>query len=233
MGVSSTKLHLGCGLTAPQSWLNVDGSRNAWLAQKPFLRGIVRTLGLLPKYADEVPWPTNVTIHDIRNPLPWADGTFTAVYASHVLEHLFVGQARRVLKECHRVLKPGGVVRMVVPDLEACVADYVARRDVPGYTGKKPGLDGSGDILNQRLLFHEVEPPGGNPIMKYYHLRNNFHLHKWMYDERTLGERLKEAGFVEVKRMNYLESRIPGIEEVERRDRVENGNLAVEGVKTG
>ncbi len=232
MAVASTKLHLGCGLTAPQTWLNVDGSRNAWLAQRPILRSIARTLGMVPKYADEVKWPTNVTIHDIRKPLPWADGTFVAVYASHVLEHMYLGQARRLLKECARVLKPGGVVRMVVPDLRACVEDYVARREVDGYTGKAAGLDAPGDVLNRRLLFHDLEPAGGrNPVMTYYNLVNNFHHHKWMYDEETLAARLAEAGFKDIRRMGFGESRIDGILDVERRERVEGGNLAVEGVK--
>jgi len=233
MAIVSTKLHLGCGLMAPQTWLNVDGSRNAWLAQRPVLRSIARTFGLVPKYADAVKWPTNVLIHDIRKPLPWADGTFTAVYASHVLEHMYLGQARRLLKECYRVLRPGGVVRMVVPDLRACVEDYLSKRRVEEYEGKASGLDGAGDVLNRRLLFHDLEPAGGRGVIRYYNLVNNFHHHKWMYDEETLGARLAEAGFKEIGRKGYGESRIEGVIDVERRDRVEGGNLAVEGVKPG
>lgn len=232
MAVASTKLHLGCGLVAPQTWLNVDGSRNAWLAQRPLLRRVARTFGLVPKYADQVKWPTNVTIHDIRERLPWADGTFTAVYASHVLEHMYLEHAQRLLKESYRVLQPGGVVRMVVPDLRASVEDYLARRNVDGFTGKVAGLDAPGDILNRRLLFHDVAPARtANPLMKYNHIMNSFHNHKWMYDEENLALRLTEAGFKDVRRMGYGESRIDGILDVERRDRVEGGNLAVEGVK--
>lgn len=231
MAVASTKLHLGCGLMAPQTWLNVDGSRNAWLAQRPLLRSVARTFGLVPKYADQVPWPKNVTIHDVRKPLPWANGTFTAVYASHVLEHLYLGEAQRLLKECYRVLKPGGVVRMVVPDLEACASDYLHNKPVPPAVINYANLNTPGDLFNQRVLFHDIEPPGGNPVTKYYHLKNNFHQHKWMYDARSLCARFAEAGFKECERRTYAQSRIEGITEVERQDRVDGGNLAVEGVK--
>lgn len=45
-------------------------------------------------------------------------GEFDAIYGSHVLEHFTASDVVRVMNECHRVLKPGGFVVMVVPNLE-------------------------------------------------------------------------------------------------------------------
>lgn len=231
MRATSTKLHLGCGLTTPQGWLNVDGSFNARVARWPVIRKTLGALGLISRGAAGVNWPTNIFHHDVRKRLPWADGTFEVVYASHLLEHLHVSEALRLLKECFRVLRPGGVARIVVPDLRAAVEDYLKARHhpetrLPEFIGITPA-----DEFNARALFHEPEPPKGNLVVRTIRLHNAFHQHKWMYDEVSLAKRLAEAGFAEVSRRGFLESRILGIAEVEQKSRVEDGGLAVEGVK--
>src|SRR4051812_15754888 len=48
---------------------------------------------------------------DLRFPLPFADNTWAGVYSHHVLEHIEYHHARGLLKEIHRVLRPGGLVR--------------------------------------------------------------------------------------------------------------------------
>ena len=62
---------------------------------------------------------------DFRHPLPFDSGTVDAIYHSHVLEHLDRDDAKTFLKENARVLKPGGVLRVVVPDLEVVVTHYL------------------------------------------------------------------------------------------------------------
>lgn len=62
---------------------------------------------------------------DIREPLPCPAGTFDATYSSHVLEHLTPAAGRALLGEQFRVLKPGGVCRVVVPDLETICREYL------------------------------------------------------------------------------------------------------------
>ncbi len=63
--------------------------------------------------------------HDLRRGLPFPDASFDVAYGSHVLEHLEPGAAAQLLRECHRVLKPGGIARIVVPDLEAIARLYL------------------------------------------------------------------------------------------------------------
>jgi len=91
-------VNLGCGQRRHPDWTNCD---------------------LVPAGPDVVPC-------DLRRPLPFASASCTAVYAAHVLEHLVPAEARRLVAEIHRVLAPGGVVRLVVPDLEGIARAYLA-----------------------------------------------------------------------------------------------------------
>src|SRR5688572_13614475 len=67
----------------------------------------------------------DVLKHDLREGLPFPADYFDAVYHSHVLEHLARDEASRFLAGCYRVLRPGGVLRVVVPDLEAIARLYL------------------------------------------------------------------------------------------------------------
>lgn len=75
---------------------------------------------------DAFPVSPAVTAHDLRKRFPFADGSFDAVYGSHVLEHLEPAAAKVLLRDCFRILKPGGIVRIAVPDLESIARLYAA-----------------------------------------------------------------------------------------------------------
>ena len=89
-GQTPIRINLGCGLMTPEGRVNVDGSWNARLAKHPLIRRALAKVGLLSADHLSVPWKSNVFIHDIRKPFPFPDESATAVYASHVLEHLYV-----------------------------------------------------------------------------------------------------------------------------------------------
>lgn len=67
----------------------------------------------------------DVVAHQLLHPLEFADNTFEAVYHSHVLEHMPKRYAPVFLRECWRVLQPGGILRVVVPDLEFAAREYL------------------------------------------------------------------------------------------------------------
>ena len=90
-------INLGCGTRFHPDWVNID------------------------KY----PVNQNVMAHDFRQSLPFADNTFDVVYHSHVLEHFSRTEGKIFLKECFRICKPGGIIRIVVPDLENIVRSYL------------------------------------------------------------------------------------------------------------
>lgn len=50
--------------------------------------------------------------------LPFEDGKFSHIYSEHFLEHLFLDESLEILRECYRVLAPGGFIRLVVPDAD-------------------------------------------------------------------------------------------------------------------
>ena len=67
-----------------------------------------------------------VMAHDLATGIPFPDGTYDAVYHSNMLEHLDRAAAERLLRECCRVLKPGGLCRVGVPDMEDIARVYLA-----------------------------------------------------------------------------------------------------------
>jgi hypothetical protein len=138
-------------------------------------------------------------------------------------------EAQQLLAECRRVTKPGGVVRIVVPDLRSMVVDYLHGGN--DNNGRSPGKI-SADLLNDKLGFRKPAPPGGNAVFKFYAIWKDFHSHKWMYDCVSLIRYLELAGLEEVSEKSFLQSEIPGIEEVESADRVVDGvGICVEGRK--
>ena len=237
-------LHLGCGLTAPQGWTNVDGSLNAWLAQRPRLRSLGVALRVVPRDKAAVPWPTNILIADLRKRLPFPDGSFDAVYSSHTIEHLHRDGALKLLREAWRVLRPGGRCRTLVPDLKKIVDDYVAGRavDADGKTVTTPlpaGGNGSrtaagapdpARAMLTRLMMRPEGDAAGGMLYRAYRSGADFHHHKWMYDGASLAALMAEAGFRDCRQRGFLDTEIPRLEQVEMQNRYDDG-VAVEGQK--
>ncbi len=62
---------------------------------------------------------------DVTGGIPFETGHFDGVYHSHILEHLKPHLGRALMADCLRVLKPGGILRVVVPDLERIAELYL------------------------------------------------------------------------------------------------------------
>jgi ubiquinone/menaquinone biosynthesis C-methylase UbiE len=211
--------------------LNVDGSWNAWFAKHPRLLALLMTLRVIPRSIGEIPWSKGVFIHDLAKPLPFPDGIFQAVYSSHTLEHLYLEEAQRLLVDCYRVLAPGGVARIVVPDLRAQVQDYLGQRSV--WWPDEPFVPRTAaDRLNRNLCISPPARRGGSVLYRFYRSLTDRSSHKWMFDADSLAYHMRQAGFEEVEERQYLDSRIAGIGDVERPSRLLDGQgVAVEGVK--
>jgi predicted SAM-dependent methyltransferase len=90
-------LNLGCGNKIHKDWINVDFNKTG----------------------------DNVVAYDLKKGIPFKNNEFDLVYHSHLLEHFSKKQGEIFIHECHRVLKPGGIIRVAVPDLEQIVLEYI------------------------------------------------------------------------------------------------------------
>ncbi len=89
---------------------------------------------------------------DFRSdPLPFADGSFESIHASHVVEHLSVEQTAGLLSEIHRCLKPGGRIRLATPDLDL-LADRYRANDWKFF------LDVGGRYILSRIHLGDLRP---------------------------------------------------------------------------
>jgi len=113
-----------------------------------------------------VAFDPQVLAHDLREPLPFADGVFSTVYHSHVLEHLPRREAPRFLAECFRVLEPGGIIRVVVPDLEGIVRLYLRHLD-EAVSGDEAAT-ARYDWMTFELLDQMVRDRSGGEMLRYW-----------------------------------------------------------------
>jgi len=121
------KLHLGAFDRGIEGWNNTDITPHIWISRVPFLPILLNKLGLLGKVRYEQHKQgvfKNLNYLNLCKPLPYPDSSIEAIFSSHVFEHLFIDEVEKLIRECQRVLKPGGVCRVVVPDLEKIIALY-------------------------------------------------------------------------------------------------------------
>lgn len=74
---------------------------------------------------DFVSTSEHVIAHNLLDGIPFPDNSFDLVYHSHVLEHFTKEDGKRLLEECFRVLKPGGIIRIAIPNLEEIAKNYL------------------------------------------------------------------------------------------------------------
>ena len=161
-------LNVGAGPFGENGWINLD----------------------LSKYK-------NVTfVYDCRKQLPFSDESVLRIRCEHFFEHLDRGEHTvPFLSECLRVLKPGGVLRIVVPDLELFIKTYI-QNTAEGW--KKMGFD----FLDPKQRFN-------TPIELLNHTFRQDGEHKFGYDYYTIEIDLLKAGFSKVSKMEWGESTDP------------------------
>jgi len=79
--------------------------------------------------ADHRPSSSDVLKVNLLETLPFDDNSFDVVYHAQFIEHLSIGDAKSFTEECYRILKPGGVLRIVTPDLENQAREYLKQLD--------------------------------------------------------------------------------------------------------
>lgn len=174
----------GCGLSCPAGWLNFDASPTLRLQRLP-------AIGRL--FGGAVRFPDGVRYGDIVKGLPLAAGSADGVYASHVLEHLTFADCAVALRNTFGLLKPGGLFRLVVPDLECRARQYLARLEDGDARANSWFMRAAG-------LGAESRSRGAAALARAT-FGNSAHL--WMWDGRAMAAALRQAGFVDIRRCRF------------------------------
>jgi SAM-dependent methyltransferase len=239
-------LNLGSGTktSAHPAVVNIDWSAYLLLKRNPVLRRVAPKLLKGQRRQRFLSLPDNVVGHDLSKGIPADDGSVDAVYHSHLLEHLDRPVAERFMLEVRRVLAPGGIHRIVVPDLErlcrqlldhlgvcaddigerarhdehvAALLEQAVRREAYGMTAES-GLT----RVAEKLLVGDARRRGET--------------HQWMYDWANLTALLERSGFDEIEVCDHDGSRVPdwssfGLDRDDSGAEYKPGSLYVEAVR--
>jgi SAM-dependent methyltransferase len=213
-------INLGCGTKTSDSpdVINIDWSMYLRFRRSPILRRAAPLLLSAERRKRFETLPANVVVHDLRQGIPCATDSVDVVYHSHLLEHLDRPSAEVFQTEVHRVLVPGGIQRIVVPDLETLAREYLEHVDL---CEREPGQRPHHDRFVANMLEQCVRTEGRGtreqpPLQRWLEnrllgdARRRGETHQWMYDRFNLSVLLDKAGFVNTRVHRYNTSSIPG-----------------------
>jgi len=205
----SLRINIGCGQTPTVGWMNVDNSMSLRLAKLPLLPSILYRLRLIHKQQYEfiqyAKRNKEIEHGNMIKGLPIKDHSVEVLYSSHMLEHLDCAGAGMFCAEAFRLLKPGGRIRIAVPDLKKMISNYQELGDADEFVKLTYMCVPSPRTLAQRLRFLFVGPRH----------------HQWMYDGSSLVKLLENHGFVRAEIVPPGETRITGHGELNLRERHE------------
>lgn len=214
MKQANLNVHYGCGVTAPDNWLNFDATPTLRIQKIPFIGK------LLAQGLKNLTFPDNIAYGDIIKGLPVPDNSCKAVYCSHVLEHLSRNDCVTAIQNTYRLLQHGGIFRCVLPDLEKYVQTYLQH--------KQAGNKAAADIFMETscLGYYERSKDFKSRLIQAY--GNSSHL--WMWDEVSLKEVLTKVGFTSIRRCEMGDSIDPVFNTIEDPTRFVD-HLAFECIK--
>ena len=203
------KLHLGCGVNLLNGWTNVDLTRGG----------------------------KNVKHFDLCKKFPYKNDTVSFIFNEHLLEHFDEVDGYNFMRECHRVLKKGGCLRISIPNVESLIEHIVKYYDSDNFPKSElPGIT----IKNARnhcqalnFWFYGNGSTSGvkhkymSPINKQ--VNHGPYAHKYYYDFKDISEKLEKIGFTQVYRCEYRKSTFNELSGIEFRPF--NNELIIEAVK--
>lgn len=164
----------------------------------------------------------DMVVHDLRYGVPAQDASVDAVYHSHVLEHIDRDLVPAFMCDVQRVLKPDGIHRIVVPDLEQAARAYLASLERSRSATDEADLhDGYVSRMIEQMVRREAHGTSQQPLIQRRvenrllgDARRRGETHQWMWDEVNLAAVLAETGFHSVRRVDHITSDIHGWAEI-------------------
>ena len=236
-------LNLGCGtkVSSRPEVVNIDWSMYLRLKKNPLLRLIVPLLLRGERLNHFNAIPENILVHNLGRGIPFEADSIDVVYHSHFLEHLDRDVAKEFLLEVRRVLKPNGIQRIVVPDLEQACIDYLAHisqcKNDPAEVGKHEAYIAV--LIEQSVRREAFGTSQQKPLRRFFEnillgdARRRGETHQWMYDRINLSELLLSLGYLSPQVQKYNASSIPdwnrfGLDLDEQGNEYKPGSLYVE-----
>jgi Methyltransferase domain len=198
-----TIVNFGCGAAPGRDCLNIDGSPTVLLARLPIP---ARLFGERARYV--------VAIRDYKvrfataRRLRFKDESLDGFYSSHTLEHLARAECEDLLSRLRIWLKPGGMLRVVLPDLKSLAASYAC-----------------GDIDADTFVNHTHLADARGQIIKL-----GYSVHRWMYDRESFMALLERLRYRRVHDSSFGVSDLPQLAALDLEDR-RDGSFYVEAVK--
>lgn len=188
------KLQIGAGLNYLNGWLNVD----------------------------YLPSSDKIIFLDVTEKFPFKDNTFDYILAEHMIQELTYDQACFMLKECYRILKPGGKIRVSIDDLEILVGIYKKEKDdiqkyyikwITDVFLKVRGIDIYSECFVVNCFFYNFKS-------------------KFNYDRITLQNTLEKAGFINITKYEPGKSDDENLQGVESHGKVVNNEILTNFITT-
>jgi SAM-dependent methyltransferase len=200
----------GCGLSCPDGWINFDASPTLRLQRLPSIGRLFRS--------DATVFPAGVRYGDIVKGLPVANASVQGIYASHVLEHLSYADFWTALDNTFRLLRPGGIFRLVVPDLEARAQKYIREVEL-GHA------EANAWLMRTTGLGQEHRPRTLKALLGGMFGGSR---HLWMWDQQSLAAALEKTGFDSIRRCRFGDCDDEAFRSVENPDRFYDSNAGIE-----
>ncbi len=180
------RVNVGCGMSPTPGWQNVDNSLSLRLSRWPVLASVLNGIGVIgseQRAYMEFCRGAGILYANATRYLPFDDACADVLYSSHMLEHLSRKQAAGFLAEARRVLAPGGIIRIAVPDLALLNEQYRQSGDADAF------------VAGTLMAFDPPETLAGR--MKDLFAGPRHHL--WMYDGPSLIKLLTANGFADAE----------------------------------
>jgi predicted SAM-dependent methyltransferase len=154
------KLNLGCGAKTIQGYENVDVYKASYID----------------------------AVYDLCE-IPYNDSTISEIHSEHALEHVGYELGKKAIKEWFRVLKPGGILDLKIPDIEACASAYLR-------TTNNEMVNGFPAKLWYLYTIYGIQKSQAGEA-------DEFQCHRWGYSKESISALLTEVGFRNISVIHY------------------------------